>query len=242
MSIIQRIDELGFSAKGHAAGAFASKTLSKIEKLLPTDVERTCETGCGKTTILFSCISKKHVVFTLDDTRQGTESSVLYYRNCPITQTGKITEVFGPTQDTVPTFKHEGQYDIILIDGPHAYPFPELEYYYLHQHLKTGGILILDDVHIPTIGRLGDFLREEAMFDFIELVECTALFRRTTAPLFNPKGDGWWQQKYNLRRVPPWVSLFVNDGGKQQSFYEIFHQQPPKKPKKVSGLRRLLSR
>jgi hypothetical protein len=39
------------------------------------------------------------------------------------------------------------------------------------------------------------------MFEVVALVVATAIFRRTEAPLFDPRGDGWWMQKYNRRRV-----------------------------------------
>ena len=183
MSVIDQIDSFGYSDKGHAAGAFSSATLKKIEALLPSTAARTCETGCGKTTILFSVISDDHTVFTLDDTKWDS-SSVLYYRTCPVTRLDRIKEVFGPTQDTLPRYEQRGSYDIVLIDGPHGYPFPELEYYYLYPYLREGGVLIIDDVHIPTIGRLADFIREDDMFKMVALIDYTALFQRTSRAAF----------------------------------------------------------
>jgi hypothetical protein len=35
------------------------------------------------------------------------------------------------------------------------------------------------------------------MFELIQVVERTAFFRRTTAPVLDPFGDGWWLQSYN---------------------------------------------
>jgi hypothetical protein len=83
----------------------------------------------------------------------------------------------------------------------HAYPFPDLEYYYLYPHLETGALLILDDIHIPTVYNLFEFLRRDLMFDLQEEVGTTAFFTRTSAPTFNQFGDGWRQQKYNARRL-----------------------------------------
>jgi hypothetical protein len=96
MSIVSQIDALGYSEKGHSCGAFSSHTLAKIEALLPSAVERSCETGCGKSTILFSNISGDHTVFTYDD-RDSNHSSVAYYRDCPITRLDRVTQVFGAT-------------------------------------------------------------------------------------------------------------------------------------------------
>jgi hypothetical protein len=48
---------------------------------------------------------------------------------------------------------------------------------------------------------LADFLAEDEMFEFVELVSTTAVFRRTDAKAFDPTGDGWWLQDFNRRRI-----------------------------------------
>jgi hypothetical protein len=118
-----------------------------------------------------------------------------------LTKADRLTYVLGPTQKKLPAYKKHRPYDLILIDGPHGYPFPEMEYYHFYPHIKPNGVLILDDLEIPTIGRLADFIAEDDMFEVVALISATAIFRRTDAPLFDPMGDGWWAQKYNRRRV-----------------------------------------
>ena len=34
----------------------------------------------------------------------------------------------------------------VLIDGPHGYPFPEIEYFYFYPRLKPGALLVVDDI------------------------------------------------------------------------------------------------
>jgi hypothetical protein len=220
MSIVDEIVRLNLGNASHAAGSFSAKTLKVIERLLPSSMEATAETGCGKSTILFSNISASHTVFALNDRDLGLNSSVLFYETCPLTKLERVDAVFGPTQRTLPTYNRFRVYDCVLIDGPHGYPFPEIEYYYFYPNIRTGGLLIIDDVHIPTIGRLADFLQEDDMFEMHQLVDTTALFRRTTAPLFDPVGDGWWTQKYNRRRTPPNHSFFLRDAGARLPFVE----------------------
>ena len=105
----------------------------------------------------------------------------------------------GPTQVSLPRHRFTEKLQLVLIDGPHGYPFPDLEYYFLYPHLETGALLILDDIHIPTVHNLFQFLRQDAMFDLEQTVQTTAFFRRTSAPTFDPLGDGWWLQNYNAR-------------------------------------------
>jgi hypothetical protein len=175
-------------------------------------VKRSAETGCGKTTTLFSNISEEHTVFCIDDRDHGIESSVLFYTECPITKLERVHRVFGPTQRTLPTYQHAGMYDIVMLDGPHGWPFPELEYYFFYPHIATGGLLILDDCQIPTIGRMADVLAEDVMWTLEGFASTTAIFRRTKAPLFDPTADGWWEQRYNRRRVSPKREFHLADG------------------------------
>ena len=61
---------------------------------------------------------------------------------------------------------------------------------------------MVDDIHIPTIHSMFQFLREEPMFELVEVVGTTAFFRRTVAPTFDPYCDGWYLQKFNTSRFP----------------------------------------
>jgi hypothetical protein len=44
---------------------------------------------------------------------------------------GRVTFVEGETRSTVPGYEFNGAVDLVLLDGPHAYPFPQIEYAYL---------------------------------------------------------------------------------------------------------------
>ena len=205
--------------ENHVGGVFGTETLRRLEAILPARMERSVETGCGKSTILFSNLSDRHKVFALDDREWGGKSSVEFFFGCPLSRPDRVEFVFGPTQKTLPVHESHAPYDLIMLDGPHGYPFPELEYLSLYPHLKQGGFLIVDDVHCPTIGRLADFLAEDEMFEFIALLEATAVFRRTDAPTFDPCGDGWWAQRYNRRRVSPRrKNCYLHDGPVRDTF------------------------
>ena len=51
--------------------------------------------------------------------------------------------------------------DVALIDGRHGFPAPFIDWYYLAEALKVGGLLIVDDVHIWTGDVLAQFLSVE---------------------------------------------------------------------------------
>jgi GT2 family glycosyltransferase len=210
--IMDQYERLPGADANHAAGSFPTSSLHELESLLPRQVSASAETGCGKSTILFSNISMNHFVFAFDD-RAIQNSSVNFYEQCPITNRRSITPIFGSTQTTLPSYKHTCKYNLVLLDGPHGWPFPELEYYFFYPHIETGGFLIIDDIRIPTIGRMADVLAEDAMWEFVKIIsDNTAVFRRTAAECFDPYGDGWWTQIYNRRRVSPARDIYLNSG------------------------------
>jgi|SRR5665213_685089 len=181
----------------HAAGTVSAAALRAIAAhAARRTVLHSVETGCGATTLLLSHLSQSHTSFALD-----VGGSVASVRNSPLLRPDVVKFVEGPSQLTLPEFRFEGKLQLALIDGPHAYPFPDLEYYYLYPHLSTGALLVLDDIHIPSIHNLFEFLRADPMFRLEGLVRTTALFTRTDAPAFDPYGDGWVRQGYNRRTL-----------------------------------------
>jgi len=182
----------------HTAGTFPPRIFDAILRhAAQHPIRNSAETGSGASTLLFSHLSQNHTVFALDD----NSGSVVNVRRSPLLRADRVTFIEGPTQQTLPHHRFTEKLQLALIDGPHAYPFPDLEYYYLYPHIDTGALLILDDIHIRTVHNLFDFLRADAMFKLVEVVGTTAFFRRTDAPLFNPLGDGWSEQRYNNKSL-----------------------------------------
>ncbi len=210
-SVMDAFERWEHASDNHHAGTFPTAVLKRLEHYLPTNASASAETGCGKSTILFSNLSRNHKVFALDDRHLGDNSSATYFLSCPLSILPHIETVWGPTQKTLPAYCNHASYDFVMIDGPHGYPFPDLEYYFFYPHIRPGGLLIIDDVNIPTIGRLADFIAEDDMFKLCDIIETTCIFRRTDSPVFDPYGDGWWEQKYNRRRVSEKRDIFLKD-------------------------------
>jgi hypothetical protein len=161
-------------------------------------IRHSIETGTGRTTLLLSHLSPDHTVFAIG----GNADSFVKVINHPILNRRSVRFVQGPTQRTLPRYRFAYPLDFAMLDGPHGYPFPELEYYYIYPHLAEGALLVIDDIHIPTIFNLFSVLREDSMFELVEIVSTTALLRRTAAPAFPTLGDYWWEQNYNKARFP----------------------------------------
>jgi len=160
----------------------------------------TLETGGGVSTILFARYARRHVVHLLDS--EGATARSDFVRRLPGLSSEALqisTERLEPERDRPappPTL------DIVLIDGARAYPIPDLEFLAATQRLKPGGVLVLDDIDIPTIHRLFEFIAQDAMFYLNDVVEGTAFFARSEAQSFDADRGAWQQQAFNAQRYP----------------------------------------
>lgn len=187
--VLDRILEL--PRDWHAAGSLTPPILKALARHCEgRDIRHSVETGAGKSTLLFSHASRRHLVFAMDD----GNGSLRRTQASPLLRKETVAFIEGPTQQTLPPYRFEQPLDLAMIDGPHAYPFPDLEYYFIYPHLAPGALFVLDDIDIPNIANMFRFLTSDDMFELLERVQNTAFFRRTDAPTFNPLGDGWWLQ------------------------------------------------
>jgi hypothetical protein len=216
--------------QSHRAGLLSFTAANAIERICSGQtIDHSMETGCGLTTVLMSNISQRHIVFAYDD-RNHSESSVLFALQSPLFRTDRVETVFGPTQQTLPAYNLP-ELDFALIDGPHGFPFPQLEYYHIYPRLKQNAILVMDDINIPHIWDMFACLAEDDMFEMIHICESkTGFLRRTNAPAISTTGDDWYSQRHNFRGWPqkiipnsiwhPYSPISFNTGG-NRSQYEL---------------------
>ena len=179
----------------HGSGTLLPDVLEALARHLSGGpVRHSVETGSGASTLLFSHLSEDHTVFALE-----TGGSVTNVKASALLNRKTTTFIEGPTQKTLPGYRFSEGLQVALLDGPHGFPFPNLEYYYIYPHIEENGLLVVDDIHIRSIHDLFNFLKADTMFELVEVVRMTAIFRRTAAPAFNPLADGWWLQGYNRR-------------------------------------------
>jgi predicted O-methyltransferase YrrM len=181
-------------ADWHGAGSLQPRVLDALTRHLQgRRIECSMETGSGRTTLLLSHLSERHLVFVRDD-EAGTLRAV---RESPLLAAERTEFVIGSTQQTLLHHTFDQPLDVAFLDGPHAYPFPDLEYWAVYPNLRPGALLVIDDIHIRTIANLYRFVRADAMYDLAEVVDNTAFFTRTAAPTHDPYGDDWTSQRYN---------------------------------------------
>ena len=145
----------------HDSGNLAPEVLQAIHDTAAGYADCvSAETGCGLSTIVLSNVSAHHTSFTISE-----GNSLARVEAEPLLRLDKVEFVVGPSQRTLPAHKFARPLHVALIDGAHGWPFAELDYYHFYPHIVTDGTLIIDDIHIPTIARMCDVLREDAMWD-----------------------------------------------------------------------------
>jgi len=177
----------------HPWDAMAPAALEALAKRRP--FEFSAETGCGGSTIVLSQISKHHTAFAIE----GTDQTITGLRQHSDFRPEAVVFVEGETKRTLPLYTFDGRLDLALLDGPHAYPLPQLEFAYLFPQIKEGGWLVLDDVQIPSVHELVRFLRKESSMVLEEVAVRTAFFRKVREVDSGP--DGWQHQGMNRRGI-----------------------------------------
>jgi len=177
----------------HPWDAMAPAALSGILQRGP--FRASVETGCGGSTIVLSQASDRHVAFAIE----GTDGTIAALRQQSDLRAENVTFVEGETKDTLPGYQFEGELDLALLDGPHAYPMPQIEFAYLFPRIRLGGWLLLDDIQIPSVYELFHFLEQESSVVLEEVVVRTAFFRKAGVTEQGP--DGWALQGMNRHTI-----------------------------------------
>lgn len=157
----------------------------------------TLETGSGLSTVCFAIIGSEHICVS----PSGREHDrIRHYCRAHEISTERIRFVPMKSKAVLPSLDTGGRkLDFALIDGAHAFPEPILDYYYVNERLKVGGVLAVDDLDISGVGILHKFLITEPAYELVKIDELkTGLYRKVddaNYPL------DWLSQRFN-RRYP----------------------------------------
>ena len=177
----------------HPWDAMAPAALAGIERRGP--FQFSAETGCGGSTIVLSQISGHHTAFALD----GADRTISELRAHRDLRGERVVFVEGETRYTLPLYSFADRLDLVLLDGPHAYPLPQLEFVYLFPQVRVGGWMVLDDIQIPSVHELFRFMKMESSVVLEEVIVRTAFFRKIQECATG--ADDWQLQGLNARRV-----------------------------------------
>jgi hypothetical protein len=152
------------------------ETLSRLGKVARPDWF-TAETGAGISTILCSACVRRHFVVCPNPAEIARIREFLVANSLP----DQLVPLLGSSESALPSLAQTlgGQLlDLALIDGAHYYPFPILDWYYFSQVLRVDGWMLVDDIQIPSVGVLVEYLKQDDNWRLDEVTGKTAWFRK----------------------------------------------------------------
>lgn len=162
---------------------------------------RTLEVGLGASTVVFAAAGVEHSA--VGPAPHEFELIRTFCARIGVDTTA-VTYLHGRSDRVLPLIA--SSFDVALVDGAHAFPTPLIDFHYVSQHLEEGGLLILDDLPIPSVQMLYRTLLTEPHWIQETIVDDRAAAFRLVAPL--PSGDPWKDQPLN-RSYPNYSFLPV---------------------------------
>jgi predicted O-methyltransferase YrrM len=179
---------------GTESWALETQVLNWLSRTLQPEW-RTIETGCGSSSIVFTIVGTEHTIVAPNESEHETVRNWCAARGFPTDRTTSIVE-----DSTIALPPLDGSFDLGLVDGGHAFPLPFVDWLYIARLLKTGGLVVVDDINLPTCGILHDFLDADTdHWERVELFERTSVFRKLSDIVVSP--HDWTGQPWVLTEL-----------------------------------------
>lgn len=178
-----------------------AQTLELIARDLSPE-HTTLEIGSGASTVVFAATGARHTAIS---PFAAEHEQIASYCDSIGVSTARVAFVADSSDRVLPKLDPDDQFDLVFLDGTHAFPYAIVEWHYLRRHLPVGGLLIIDDVPVPAVGLLHRFLESDPGWEGIAIVDCrTAVFRKVAESVEltwpeQPFNDGYPQ----LAFLPP---------------------------------------
>lgn len=182
------------------ASHVCSPNLLKYISEIASGKDVTLETGGGGSTCVFAASAKKHICVNPDITANELIQDFLRKYVVPI---GELVFLNETSDVALPALNKSCQIDIALIDGSHSFPIPILDWHYIDLHLKVGGVVLIDDTNIRSVGVLCDYLSVEQSYTKIANIGNSVAYRKTA----QDRVWGWSAQAFNNTFVAKYHSL-----------------------------------
>jgi predicted O-methyltransferase YrrM len=198
-SVEQTIDELlaappAVHLGGTESWALEREVLRWLGRTLQPEW-RTIETGCGSSSIVFTLVGTEHTIVAPNASEHDATRQWCAEHGFPTDRTSSIVE---DSTKVLPTLK--GQFDLGLVDGGHAFPLPFVDWLYIAERLRVGGLVIVDDINLPTCGLLHAFLDADTEnWQRVQLFERTSVFRKLGEVVVSP--HDWTGQPWVLAEL-----------------------------------------
>jgi predicted O-methyltransferase YrrM len=146
-------------------GKFIQSCIKKIK------AQRTIEIGCAQgISSLFICDAIKdysnseHIII---DPNQSTEWNSIGIKNLQKCNFTNFRPIEKPSEVVLPQLLSSGnKYDFAFIDGWHTFDHTLLDFFYLNRMLKIGGIIVIDDVGMPSVKKALRYILNYPCYEF----------------------------------------------------------------------------
>jgi len=135
---------------------------------------KTLETGCGTSTLVFALKETTHFAITPSTDEMERIKQYCVEKSLP---TERLSFRIGKSEDVLPRFEVK-DFDLVLIDGCHAFPVPFLDWYYSAEKLKVNGLLIVDDIQLWPCRILCEFLKREPEWAVVSTFARSVAFQK----------------------------------------------------------------
>lgn len=153
---------------------------------------KTLETGAGCSTLVFAHCGCNHIAITPSASEIGLIKA--YAREREISM-DKVTFVQESSDYFLPR-NEEGGFDMVLLDGKHAFPWPMLDWFYTADKLKENGLMIIDDAEMKSVSVLVDFMNADTRWQqVVDFSGKTIIFKKKAAFVHDV---AWHMQKYTV--------------------------------------------
>ena len=149
---------------------------------------RTLETGLGISTALFLLLGTRHTCVTL---YQSEGDHLLAYCRDRGISTDDLDMRIGYSDEILPTL--HGDLDVVFLDGGHAFPMPMIDWYYAGSRLRLGGLVVIDDIHLPAVRLLTRYLDDDPRWSVRTRTSKWVAYERMSA---GPLRDEWTDQLF----------------------------------------------
>jgi hypothetical protein len=195
MNVIDRLlqDDPAFHGNGKDHFDASPGTLRAIQRWVHNG-DRTLETGCGASTVIFTARGAHHTAIS---PHTDEHKRVQDYLKKISVDDNRLTLIAGSSDVVLPELCVDRFLDIGLIDGAHGFPYPTIDWHYIGRALKLGGKVVLDDIQIPAVAYLFRFMRSDPNWHLEAVLdERAAAFTLCREP---PTGEYWILQPLNNR-------------------------------------------
>jgi predicted O-methyltransferase YrrM len=153
---------------------------------------KTLETGAGCSTLVFAHCGAQHTAVT----PSLTEISLIG-KYASENEIAMDTVNFVPqSSDYFLPRNEEDGFDLVLLDGKHAFPWPIVDWFYTADKLKKDGLMIIDDAEMKSVSILVDFMKADTGWQVVaEFSGKTIVFKKNRALAHDV---AWHMQRYTV--------------------------------------------